>query len=1632
MRRRFPFLSSSGFVALSVQLLLLCGAAAAKDIGTDPPKCPTWTTCAVCPTPLCQERSSAGTTISRAEGNLSEQLALSTVSASTGTTLFMTAIYNSYNADGSRAQVDTVMGYGWTHAYNVFLFGQVGSMFRFGADGRVTRYKAGPGGTFTAATGYFETLVKNPDGSFTLTQKDQTVFTFRSIPSTPFLVVGPVYRLTSIVDRNGNTTTLTYVAGNLASVTDQYGHSLTFTYNAQKKLTSVTDPNARVTAFQYDSTGRKLTTIIDANGRSLQYTYNALYQLTRKIDKDGRTFTYAYSVNEPISVYDGANTTRSTLSNPTNWATDGNALAMTQRRVYIPSATTNTDGRGGLWQYQYDSNGYITQIVAPDGATTRYTYDPATLLMASTTDANSHTSSYQYDARGNLIQTADALGHVTTYTYEAVFNMRTSASDPRGRTTTYAYDAHGNRIQETDPLGQTRAWTYDVHGNVTSETDKNGHTIAYSYDAFGNRAQAIDALGNITRWTYDAVGNVTARTDANLHTTTYEYDSLNRRTRVTDPSGHVAETQYDGQGNTAKSIDRNLHATRYQYDQRQRLIATTDAVGNVETYSYDLDDNRVSLTDRNGHATTYQYDSQNRPTVTTDALGHATTRSYDPAGNIVSVTDANAHATTYAYDALNRHVTRIDAIGNVTQSGYDGGTLPGCPSCGATPGSRAETSRTDANGKVTYVKYDALDRVIRIVRKVGGTADTITPGDAATSYGYDAVGNRLTETEPNGNTSTSAYDGINRLTALTNAGGDLTRWTYDGVGNVIALTAPNGNAAATAYDALDRPSAVTDGVGAVAGYSYDAVGNRLSETDGNGHTTSHSYDALNRLVATTDALGKATVLQYDAVGNLLKRTDRNSHATRSIYDAINRRVSETDALGHTTGYQYDAVGKRVGITDANGHSTLYQYDAINRLTRETYADGQSRSFTRDGVGNIVTRTDQNGSVTTYSYNDLYFLVGRSYPSLVNDAFGYDLSGRMLTAQRGSWPVAFTYDGANRMTSTIENGRVVTYAYDVPGRTRTVGYPGGRVIVEHSDPRGRLDRIDDALSPPIVTYSYDAADRATSRVYRNGAAASYSYNANDWMAGLEHTVGATRIAGFGYDFDNEGNKQFEEQRHEPARSEAYQYDAADRLVDYTVGTLVGSTVPVSATQTAYSLDPVGNWSSKTTDAVTQTRTHDAVNELTSIDAAALVYDANGNLRADGSFNYVYDEENRLVRVTRNADSAIVGQYLYDALGRRVTKVASPSATFVTTLYFYDDARVIEEQNDVGATQATYVYGSYVDEVLTMDRGGQTFYYHQNSLSSVEAISDAAANVAERYTYDAYGAPTATDGAFVPVSENPWGTPHSSIGNTYLFTGRELNEETGLYFYRARYYDDAKGRFLQRDPFEYADGLNLYQYVQDKPTWLTDPRGLNGEDLFERIIRLSLELEENQGEFNAFERMQIEKELAEARAELKEFLEEGAKKTIEALKQQPVSTSFWSAARGPGWLYSWGSVEGAGGLGLAAAAPVIGLGIGYGVATYVIVPAIPGPTGPSPAACCASAGAALTLRASSFVGWSCKGALRAAETAAKAACAALGAAACTGACPAPRTCLPSFNPHDYNDIPDWFNCEGTVWYDCSCRC
>jgi RHS repeat-associated protein len=240
---------------------------------------------------------------------------------------------------------------------------------------------------------------------------------------------------------------------------------------------------------------------------------------------------------------------------------------------------------------------------------------------------------------------------------------------------------------------------------------------------------------------------------------------------------------------------------------------------------------------------------------------------------------------------------------------------------------------------------------------------------------------------------------------------------------------------------------------------------------------------------------------------------------------------------------------------------------------------------------------------------------------------------------------------------------------------------------------------------------------------------------------------------------------------------------------------------------------------------------------------LASDFNGNLTDDGSTLYSYDEENRLIKAVDKVSGHVLGQYQYDVVGRRVSVID----TFgVQTYYYYDGVRTIEEQSPAGTTLATYVFGNYLDEVLSMDRillgGNQTFYYHQNALHSVFALTDSTGTVVEAYDYDAYGAPTVIlpgrDGV-IHYDEHDSRLPgaRSFYGNPFFFTGQRYDSDTELMYYKQRYYSPALGRFMTRDPIGiWADLNNLgngYAYVGDNPVTWDDPYGTKGWGWLKKI-------------------------------------------------------------------------------------------------------------------------------------------------------------------------------------------------------
>jgi RHS repeat-associated protein len=217
------------------------------------------------------------------------------------------------------------------------------------------------------------------------------------------------------------------------------------------------------------------------------------------------------------------------------------------------------------------------------------------------------------------------------------------------------------------------------------------------------------------------------------------------------------------------------------------------------------------------------------------------------------------------------------------------------------------------------------------------------------------------------------------------------------------------------------------------------------------------------------------------------------------------------------------------------------------------------------------------------------------------------------------------------------------------------------------------------------------------------------------------------------------------------------------------------------------------------------------ELTATSNASYGYDLNGNAvtknDSTGITTYAWDFENRLTSVTLPGSGGTVS-FKYDPFGRRIYK----SSSSTTSIFAYDGDNQIEEVNSSGTVVARYTQTGNIDEPLALLRSGATSFYHADGLNSVTSLSNAAGSLAQTYTFDSFGKNTSSTG---------------SLTNAFQYTGRESDTETGLYYYRARYYDSATGRFLSEDPVRSPVHTNRYKYVRNSSPNRIDSSGLTDQ-------------------------------------------------------------------------------------------------------------------------------------------------------------------------------------------------------------
>jgi len=242
------------------------------------------------------------------------------------------------------------------------------------------------------------------------------------------------------------------------------------------------------------------------------------------------------------------------------------------------------------------------------------------------------------------------------------------------------------------------------------------------------------------------------------------------------------------------------------------------------------------------------------------------------------------------------------------------------------------------------------------------------------------------------------------------------------------------------------------------------------------------------------------------------------------------------------------------------------------------------------------------------------------------------------------------------------------------------------------------------------------------------------------------------------------------------------------------------------------------------------TCERANRLTSFNGDTVLYDDNGNMTSWGDATFTWDSRNRLIAISGTSLSA---SFKYDSMGRRVEKTVNGT----TTKYLYDGLDIIMEMNGSGTPTAFYVRTLNIDEPLArIDlSSGEIRYYHADALGSVIALTDENATVVTQYNYSPFGQTDVT------------GTDSTGLSQPFRYTGREWDGDTGLYYYRARYYSPEMARFISEDPiglegninmYVYFDNvgnpsvsINLYTYALNNPTNYIDPTGNFAQVLFE---------------------------------------------------------------------------------------------------------------------------------------------------------------------------------------------------------
>ncbi|HEY3353039.1 MAG TPA: FG-GAP-like repeat-containing protein [Polyangia bacterium] len=748
---------------------------------------------------------------------------------------------------------------------------------------------------------------------------------------------------------------------------------------------------------------------------------------------------------------------------------------------------------------------------------------------------------------------------------------------------------------------------------------------------------------------------------------------------------------------------------------------------------------------------------------------------YDQTGGYVS--------HTFGYDAYGNETVVTDPLGFVTTKEFDPSYHVFTTATVNALGHRVEisydpvrghpTSRSDADGNVTTYTYSALGQVTEIVG----------PDGARTKFEHLDYGN-------------PSLQRIRQSVWLPGVGYVWDDNYFDGLGREYKKVSQTGVTQETIFGASGKASRkslpyVSGETPRYDEFTYDELGRQLTVKRPDGATVSQSYG--DGVATTTDARGGTRTVWRDPYGRQTKvREVSNGVAqdTTWAYDVLGRRTRSVDPLGNVTAVVYDSLGRVLQKSDPDQGLWRYEYDPLGRLTAETDALGQRATLTLDPLGRVVQRRYADGTWDSFVFDESGR--GASKGRLTTATSACDAASPAACALTANSVVSrLGYDVAGRRTAFGQTlgGKtcLIGHTYDAAGRMVTAAYPDGEVVTYTYGTAGlALGRLV-GVSGVLTDATYDARGQMRTLTYANGVTTTVTPDAYGERP-VQLQIGALATINYGYDLSGQVTSMASPQL--GLTNWAYGYDALGRLTQAT------NTADASKSQ-SFGFDALGRMTASSAKGAYVYGSAAHPHAVTAAGADTYTYDANGNMVSGAGRTITYDLDHKPVSIT---SGSLTTSFVYDALGNRVKKAsASGTVEYVGALY---------EKRPGGATR---YYFAGAMRLAKRDASGLSFF-HTDHLGSTRLITNAAGQEVKRYEYAPFGQVLSETGA---------------AGDSHRFTGQEGDDETGLMFYRARYYDPALGRFLQPDAFLPAanspQALDVYAYANNSPINYVDPSG-----------------------------------------------------------------------------------------------------------------------------------------------------------------------------------------------------------------